>query len=739
MRKWTKTAALIMAVSAVYSDSVILAASTKKTSPTKQGKTAAALVATPSSSARTASGADSRVSELPAKPATKPTTEPTTTPADPFETAPSGTSLATTDVNVSDAGTVEIHVNDANLVEVLRMLSLQSQRNIIASKDVRGTVTANLYDVTVREALDAILKANGYGYREKGNFIYVYTAKELDEMEKAERKPVTEIFRLYYTPAANVFDMLKPVLSSEGQIARTTPAKNGIESDGKDIGGDSHATEDILVVTDYPDRMEQVRRIIREVDRRPQQVLIEAVILRAVIQEGNELGIDFTAVGGVDFSSLSAVGSAANSAGSGVDQALTGQIINNPAAGGINDSGLVAGRAGGSGLKLGIVKNNIGVFINALEGITDTVVLANPKVLVLNKQKGEVHVGSEQGYRTTVSTEVLAAEDVKFLETGTRLIFRPYIGDSGYIRLEVTPEDSSGSVNGQGLPNKFVTKVTTNVMVRDGHTIVIGGLFRESTDISRNGVPGLQHLPGVGPLFRSQKDNTTREEVIILLTPHIVKDMQAYAEASEEELKGTEQVRVGMRRGMMPWGRERLAETAYEKAVAEMAKPHPDRNKALWHLEAATNLNPKFREAISLRTRLSGEEVTSVDNSSVRSFIRRQIMAEKSAAPTTQFLPEVAPTPAAPATPEPMSLPPAEGSVKAPAAAPAEPPAQAVPQAAMEPVDLNAPQSMPQPETPVKDKAEVEYEQSVRRFDAGRPEMPGATKPETPLARNYRG
>ncbi|MDB5174938.1 MAG: pilQ, partial [Phycisphaerales bacterium] len=96
-------------------------------------------------------------------PATQPAA-PTTKPAN------QGQSVTAAQVNVSDLGTVEIHVNDAALVEVLRMLSLQSQKNIVASKDVRGTITANLYDVTVREALDAILHANGYDYREKGNF-----------------------------------------------------------------------------------------------------------------------------------------------------------------------------------------------------------------------------------------------------------------------------------------------------------------------------------------------------------------------------------------------------------------------------------------------------------------------------------------------------------------------------------------------------------------------------------------
>ena len=212
-----------------------------------------------------------------------------------------------------------------------------------------------------------------------------------------------------------------------------------------------------------------------------------------------------------------------------------------------------------------------------------------------------MQVGSQLGYRTAITTETATAQDVKFLETGTRLIFRPYIGDNGYIRLEIHPEDSSGSVDSQGLPSKFVTQVTTNIMVKDGHTIVIGGLFRESTTRSRTQVPFLGSLPGVGPLFRKQTDQTIREEDIILLTPHIVKDDAAYSEFSEQELKQTERIRVGMRKGLMPWGRERLAESWYQNAVNEMNKPHPDRNKALFHLNCAIHLNPKFTEAMEMR------------------------------------------------------------------------------------------------------------------------------------------
>jgi type II secretory pathway component GspD/PulD (secretin) len=329
MRKWTKTAGvLFMAASAVYSGQVAVAASAKSANAGAGAKPSAkpAAPAAPIAAATEAPAADATATNT-TEGATAPATQPTTAPsadaaADPFA-APAtaaggeGQSVTAPEVNVSDAGTVEIHVNDANLVEVLRMLSLQAQKNIVASKDVRGTVTANLYDVTVREALDAILKANGYGYREKGNFIYVYTAKEVADIEKQERQPVTEVFRLHYTPAANAVTMIKPVLSPEAQVSFTTPAKGGIESGIKDLGGDSHATEDIIVVSDFPDRMEAVRRILREVDRRPQQVLIEAVIMRATLKEDNELGIDFTAVGGIDFNNLVGLGDTGGSSGGG--------------------------------------------------------------------------------------------------------------------------------------------------------------------------------------------------------------------------------------------------------------------------------------------------------------------------------------------------------------------------------------------------------------------------------------
>ena len=641
MRKWTKQAGVLMvaAIAAAF--------------PMHHTRTVGADTTDPN--VRELLGADPD----PFAPSTQPTTAPSSSSAPSTQPAGAGQSVSAAQVNVSDAGTVELHVNDANLVEVLRMLSLQSQKNIIASKEVHGTITANLYDVTVKEALDAILHANGYDYREKGNFIYVYTTKEIEEMERAARVKKTQVFRLYYTPSANAVNLIKPVLSSEAQVALTTPAKAGLSAGTGGTGGDDHAGDDIIVVTDYEENLAKAREVLKQVDRRPQQVLVEATILSASLNENNALGVDFTVLGGVNFAALNTTGITASSTtnngptpSQAVNQTLTGTVIDNPQATSVVHNGFINAAFGGSGLNLGVITNNVGVFLQALEGVTDTTILANPKVLVLNKQQGEVHVGQEIGYKTSLATETLTASTVNFLDTGTRLIFRPYIGDNGYIRLEVHPEDSSGSLDSNGNPDKNTTEITSNIMVKDGRTVVIGGLFRDSTVRTRSQVPFLGSLPGVGPLFRQQTDTTQREEIIILLTPHIIKDMDQYGAASEEEAKYADRLEVGARRGLMPWGRERLAESWYEMAVQEMNKPHPNRQLALWHLNCAIHLNPMFSEAMDLKAQITGTEVSATDDSTIRSFVKRQILADELHATTEpaepQFVPIDAPAAAKP-------------------------------------------------------------------------------------------
>jgi type IV pilus assembly protein PilQ len=598
--------------------------------------------------------------------ATRPATQPA---ADSQSQADSqGQPVSPQAMQVNPDGTFTLNITrDADLVETLRLIGFQAQKSIIPSKEVHGVLPAlDLYNVTAHEALDAILRVNGYAFKEQGNFIYVYSQKELDEMTKANRVAETRVYRLHYTPAANAVVMIKPALSETGEVAVSAPSETGgvdtggtagSGSGGGSTGGDSHSTEDMLVVRDYPENLDGVARIIKEIDVRPQQILIEATILQATLQENNQFGVNLTAFDGVDFSTLNTAGTSAAS-GSGVQEALNGNIINDSASAAITDKGYIGGSISGTnGLQFGVVYNNLALFINALESVTDTTILANPKILALNKQHGEVVVGREDGYLTTTVTQTTSTQTVEFLQTGTTLSFRPFIGDDGYIRMEIHPEDSSGGINtlgGQNLPFKTTTEVTSNIMVKDGHTIVIGGLFRENNSTTRSQVPFMGNLPLVGSLFGQTQDSTTRQEIIILLTPHIIKDEAGYAAASAEEMKAAEQIRVGSRKEMMPSGRERLAECAYEQAVAEMRKTSPDRQKAIWYLDSATNLNPRFIEAIQMKQDLTGDVVTDVDNNTIRSFVAKQILAEQnipeySAPAVVPILPAPAPAPVTPA------------------------------------------------------------------------------------------
>ncbi len=607
----------------------------------------------------------------------EPTAEPAPEPVYPAAPANRAASVTADDVRYSGPlGTVEIHVNDADVVEVLRMLSMQSQTNIIASRQVHGKVTASLYDVTVREALDAILASNGYAYREKGNFTYVYTAAELAQIQAAERKPETRVFRLFYTNAVNATNMIKPVLSPAGQVAVSEPAVGGLPTGAADTGGNSSTDQDMIVVTDYAENLDKIAAVLKEIDRRPQQILVEATILRASISDDNALGIDFNLVGGVDFTNIKAAGGQITGTGDGT--VVAGDTPRSIGTGNSFSSSVPGG------LKAGIIGGDASVFVSALEGVTDTVILANPKVLALNKQRGEVFVGRDDGYKTTTVSETTSVQSVEFLKTGTRLLFRPFIADDGYIRMEVHPEDSDGGITAAELPFKVTTEVTSNIMVKDGHTIVIGGLFRDVSSTTKSQVPFFGNIPLAGALFRNQRDRTQREEVIILLTPHIVKDEIAYSDLSAEQLKAAEELRVGVRKGMMPWGRDRLAEGAYERAMTELAKPTPDRGRALFYLDAATNLNPKFLEAIQLKQDLTGRVVTSADNSSIRTFVSKSILAGDAAPPqsprrevrigSADSMPPITPTaptlptpdnPPAPAAPVPQS--------PQPSAAPARP------------------------------------------------------------------
>ncbi len=516
---------------------------------------------------------------------------------------------------------ITMHVSGLPLAEALRILSEPTRRNIILAEGLTGTVSATFYDATFDAALQAMLVSNGLGYRVEGDFVFVHTLEELAEMELSAREVGTRVFRLSYINAAAVKDLIEPLVSEIGKITVTLPALTGLggETGIEDTEGDNLTAHDTVIVTDYVSRLDAIEEVIRELDVRPQQVLIEATILRATLNEDNALGIDFTTVGGIDFTTL-------NSTSPGAQSIATGNVPANL----LGDTTMTARTefsAGfpGGGFTFGVIKDQIGMFIRALEQVTDTDILANPKVLALNKQYGQVIVGRRDGYITTTITETTAVQTVEFLETGTILTFRPFIGNDGYVRMEIHPKDSTGGLTQANLPFEQTTEVTTNVLVKDGHTILIGGLFREVSTATRGQVPGLGNIPIAGALFRSTSDVTTREEVIVLLTVRVIKGVEDTA-ASRELREDVERFRVGMRRGMQWIGRERLAQSHYGWALEHMAAGDIDR--ALWDVRIALANYPRHVHAAKLLETLSGRRDWESDASSIRSYVRDLIMKD---------------------------------------------------------------------------------------------------------------
>ena len=576
----------------------------------------------------------------------RPTATAPATPAAVPASAPAaaaGGDLSKSVVNLDVKGTIEkLAFSDIPIQTALRFLAEQTKQNVIVSQNVKGTVSITLYNVTLDDALEGILRPNGFDFRKKGNFIYVFSQEELAAIEKRDRKTATQIFHLKYMNAQDAQLLLKPMLSSAGQIALTPAPASGLESGTGGPGGVSYSTDDTLVINDYAENLKDITTKLVELDIRPKQVLIEATVLDASLKDNNALGIDMVSLSGLNFSDIgSAISPITGSAAGGSGGPSTSTVTTPGQLAGALDPTLhqkqtsigenFAKDVPNGGLSVGILSNHISFFIRALETVTDTTVVANPKILALNKQKGEVHIGQRLGYKTISTSGTTQQEVVQFMDVGTKLIFRPFITDDGYIRMEIHPENSSGALDSGGVPQTNTTEVTSNVMIRDGRTIVIGGLFAETTTASKGQVPILGNIPILGTLFRSTNDATSRQETIVLITPHIIKDDTALYDESVKEQEDVQRMMLGNRAGLQPWGRDRIAHMWYAKAQDEVSAGNTGR--AIMFCDWALNTNPRLLEAIKLREQLSNQKMDEKPGGSVVDLVKNVLRKDAATTP----------------------------------------------------------------------------------------------------------
>jgi type IV pilus assembly protein PilQ len=191
-----------------------------------------------------------------------------------------------------------------------------------------------------------------------------------------------------------------------------------------------------------------------------------------------------------------------------------------------------------------VINSDFDLFLDALQSKTEVSFISSPRLLALDNKRANIIIGDKLGYFVTTATEATVLQSVEFLDTGTQLIITPHIIDDGSIIMDIHPEISDGSII-DGLPSKNTTEVTTSLMAPDGGTIFIGGLIRDRKEDIKERVPGLGAIPVIGALFGRTTNITVRNEIIVLITPHIIsaankeileKDTQKVNEI-EEDLK----------------------------------------------------------------------------------------------------------------------------------------------------------------------------------------------------------
>ncbi|MGA2915080.1 MAG: hypothetical protein ABSE89_03545 [Sedimentisphaerales bacterium] len=464
---------------------------------------------------------------------------------------------------------------DMSVRDALRFLAAKYHRNIIPSPRVEGKLNVtSLYDVTFEQALEAILGSD-YRYKRSGGFIRVYTAEEYAKLAKDIENMTSRVFELNYINAAEVKALITPIMSEFGKIATTSAAATDTEAGG---GGDKFSMRDTIVVYDFPERLDQIGEMIKKIDVKPQQILIEVTVLKATLTEDTEFGINWAKVAAWTSGDFSFAANFSNSAAT----AFTANIGN----------------------------DQLTAIISAQEDITDATVLANPKIMALNKQAGFINIGSQTGYtESTTQNSTGTTSSIAFLDSGTILKFRPFICEDGYIRMEINPEESTATTrdvnNGTVIPSKTLTQVKTNIMVKDGRTIIIGGLFKENLTSTDSQVPVVGDIPIIGALFKKTSDKNVRDELVILITPHLIKEPEDLASETDKKKDDISRLVEGSRKRMSSIARARIYEWIYSEAVKHYTDKEYD--KALGELNWIIGFRPNALEAVQLKEKILAE------------------------------------------------------------------------------------------------------------------------------------
>ena len=409
---------------------------------------------------------------------------------------------------------ISFDYSEADVREVIDMMAAKAGINIIYGDDVSGTLTITLSKVPFDEAFRTLLNVKGLAAQQVGENILRIASPATFMAEQKKAMMQTRVFFLNYYKATDIKAQVDAVTTAEGR----KPSTNADD------------TNNALVVTDTPLGLDSTARLIRSLDRIPKQVLIEAKLVEVSLDNSLDYGISWngygsngngTFYGSKDISKAATEALGGKYATNSLSAANGGTGVNLP-------SNIVYGA-----FRLGKVASNymFDAVITAAAKKGKAKVLSDPKIATLNNKEANINITTQIPYTTTeitAATPPISTTKVTYLTTGIILKVTPTINSDGRISMKISPSVSQPNATitpvAGGAPGIDTRSADTNVIVRNGETIVIGGLIHDTQSEAVFKVPILGDIPLLGYLFKKKSVSRSRMELLIFVTPRVLED-----------------------------------------------------------------------------------------------------------------------------------------------------------------------------------------------------------------------
>jgi type IV pilus assembly protein PilQ len=483
---------------------------------------------------------------------------------------------------------VSLDFREADVKTILRVLSLKSGVNIVAGPDVAGPITIRLEDVPWQTALDVILKTYGYGYERSEGVIIVtplekLTAAKAEEQKLAEVQPVEiEVFKLSFIDASDAKKVLEPQLSPRGKITvlaltgqkgwsfgtRVGPKVGGaapVLKMPERTGADAQEKADmlkvrskILIVSDIPPHLEKIRKVLSKIDRMPKQILIEAKIAEINRDKLEDLGFDWGLGSSNSASETGITTTSISNKDNVASKAIGGHILGSQVTPSIfGPKASITSLTGTEPFEIGaqfvfekLTGTQFQAIIHALAEDVDANVLSAPRVVTLDNQEANIVVAELVPILAieAKSTEegIMTAQTLDYYENvGVQLFVIPQISGEEYINMIIHPVvtsvtdsktatasaiSSGGSVSlTTDYPFIDLRETETQVLIKDGETVVIGGLLKDIWAENEFKVPILGDIPLIGELFKRTTTDIEKVDLLVFLSARIINSPEEAA------------------------------------------------------------------------------------------------------------------------------------------------------------------------------------------------------------------